>query len=70
MSVLEGNFAKIIEPQLKEFYSHLHGKHGAFSGHRYRRGRLRCKFCGAPSNTPKGGGMPTKYPKLFTEKSK
>lgn len=26
---------------------HAYGKHGAFSGRRYRKGKNRCLFCGA-----------------------
>jgi len=32
-----------------EGYKHnIDGKHGAFTGRPYRRGKNRCKFCGAP----------------------
>lgn len=39
--------------KLPESYQHaVNGKHGGFSGHRYRRGKQRCAYCGAPSNAP------------------
>ena len=71
MTKVKETYGNILVPVFKDYIAHrVHGKHGAFLGRRYRRGKLRCKFCGAPLNAPKGSGMPTEYPKLFEEASK
>lgn len=33
--------------QNRERVLHAYGKHGTFIGRRYRKGKYRCKFCGA-----------------------
>lgn len=41
------------DPSYRHF---LLGEHGSFSGRKYRRGKNRCSFCGAPKDSkPKGG---------------
>ena len=36
----------------REAHKHFHGKHGSFKGRRYKRGKNRCSFCGAPNSAP------------------
>jgi hypothetical protein len=53
------NFAQIVHKELVELdlygvFAHANGKHGKFAGRKYRRGKNRCKFCGATNNAADG----------------
>ena len=38
--------------QSEDFQHFYNGKHMGYSGRAYRRGKNRCKFCGAPNDAP------------------
>jgi len=64
MALFKSLVAPILEPTLREVYNHAYGKHSAFTGHKYRRGKNRCKHCGAPLDA-KAGGYSSMFAPLF-----
>ena len=51
--VTQSNWARMLIGTMREAYSHgMEGKHGGFTGRRYRRGKNRCSTCGATNDAP------------------
>ena len=43
-------FSELSPTNFYDIHDHAYGKHGAYKGQKYRRGKNRCHFCGAPNN--------------------
>ena len=47
---VKSQFAELLKPEFEAAMLHAYGKHAAFKGQRYRRGKNRCSCCGAPND--------------------
>lgn len=59
-------YTDAVYVRFTEAFQHAEGKHGAFKGRRYRRGRGRCWCCGALMNSKNKNKTAFKFKSFIT----
>ena len=63
--IVAADFPVRISEGYRDLVEHtVSGRHGSFQGRRYRRGKHRCRICGAPADSP-DMEMPDVVERLF-----